>query len=209
MSRLSIQWTRTGLLSVISVWSIVSISGFSWLVAYAASPGSAGLVPTEWPVGSRVALDPTRDNLIVALHPHCPCSRATLHELAEIMAQCEQKASVHVLVYQPLSAPDGWEFSDLWHSAAGIPGVQMVTDDEGAEAARFGAETSGQTALYDGQGHLLFHGGITIARGHEGANPGQTAVIELLMSRTSGESESCVFGCPLIAERSRLPEARQ
>ena len=62
----------------------------------------------------------------------------------------------------------------------------------------FHAETSGQTALYDATGNLLFSGGITSARGHEGDNDGRAAVVSLLTSDGAEERETPVFGCPLF-----------
>ena len=41
-----------------------------------------------------------------------------------------------------------------------------------ARRQRFGAETSGQTLLYDRDGRLLFSGGTTGSRGHDGDNAG-------------------------------------
>ena len=52
----------------------------------------------------------------------------------------------------------------------------MLRDDDGAEARRFGAETSGQTLLYDARGALAFSGGITGARGHAGDNAGRASL---------------------------------
>ena len=63
----------------------------------------------------------------------------------------------------------------------------MLRDDDGAEARRFGAETSGQTLLYDEHGALLFSGGITGARGHAGDNAGRASLVALL-NRGSGRS---------------------
>jgi hypothetical protein len=74
-----------------------------------------------------------------------------------------------------------------------------VRDDGGAEASLFHAATSGQTALYDAAGNLLFSGGITRARGHAGDNAGLTAVVSLLTSGETEERGTPVFGCPLFA----------
>ena len=75
----------------------------------------------------------------------------------------------------------------------------MIRDDNGVEAARFGAVTSGQTVLYDEDGALLFTGGITGARGHSGDNAGRASVVALFESRTGRTSWTSVFGCGLFS----------
>ena len=53
-------------------------------------------------------------------------------------------------------------------------------DKEGSDAAALGATTSGQVMVYAVGGKLLFGGGITDGRGHEGDNAGSEAVLALL-----------------------------
>ena len=100
----------------------------------------------------------------------------------------------------PSDAVAGWERTDLWDSAAAIPGVHVMTDEGGAQARVFGALVSGQTLLYGATGSLLFSGGITGARGHEGDNPGRTALTSILDWRPAGPIRTPVFGCYLYAE---------
>ena len=86
----------------------------------------------------------------------------------------------YVVFLKPSSMPDGWEQTDLWKTAAALPNATVVRDDDGREAERFGAATSGQTMLYDARGSLLFSGGITGARAHAGDNAGRSAIVALL-----------------------------
>jgi hypothetical protein len=92
----------------------------------------------------------------------------------------------------------GWEKTGLWRSASALPDVTVVRDDDGVEARRFGVETSGQTLLYDGRGTLIFSGGITGSRGHEGANAGEASLVALLTRGEADRSGTSVFGCPLF-----------
>ncbi len=135
-------------------------------------------------------------------HPHCPCTRASVGELARLMTRCEGLLTARVLFFEPPDAPEGWVRTDLWRSAAAIPGVDVLEDESGVEAGRFGATTSGQTVLYDVNGRLLFRGGITGARGHAGDNAGRSAIVSLLTGGTAGRMETSVFGCALQAPRS-------
>jgi len=113
------------------------------------------------------------------------------------MARVQGQTSAHVLFWKPADVADDWVKTDLWREAAAIPGVEVSVDEGGVEAARFRAYASGQTILYDAQGHLLFNGGITGARGHAGDNAGRSAVVSLLTTGAAERRETFVFGCAL------------
>src|SRR5258706_10655965 len=114
--------------------------------------------------------------------PRCDRTRASLTELAELMARMPHRAAAFVVFIKPLGVTEDWEQTDLWRQAARIPGVTVVRDDGGAEAARFGSQTSGQTLLYDAGGRLVFDGGTTGSRGHVGENAG----VDAMMARLGG-----------------------
>jgi hypothetical protein len=126
------------------------------------------------------------------------------------MARCQGRVTSHVLFLRPTELDTDWSKTDLWASAAAVPDVEVTPDEDGNEARRFGAETSGHTVLYSGDGSLLFSGGITASRGHSGDNFGRSAIVSSLIGATSEISafsepaESCVFGCPLFQKRSAL-----
>lgn len=178
------------------------------LLGYENTPGKAAEAPHHWPADSKI--QPARDHptLVILAHPHCPCTRATIGELAAIMAHSQGRLTAYVLFVKPAGFPDDWDKSDLWQSAGSIPGVSVVIDDEGAEAVRFHAATSGQSLLYDAGGSLLFSGGITASRGHYGDNAGQSAIVSFVNSGAAERTESVVFGCPLFDPESecRMPK---
>ena len=107
---------------------------------------------------------------------------------------------VHVLFVKPEGFEEDWEKTDLWQSALMIPGVHVSVDDKGIEAERFGSQTSGQAILYGADGQLLFSGGITAARGHEGDNEGRETIVALITTGAAERRETPVFGCPLFEE---------
>ena len=78
-----------------------------------------------------------------------------------MVAQSGGTIHPHVVFFKPSGTAEDWEQTDLWKSAAAIPGVAVSIDVDGAEAQRFQATTSGHTLLYDAEGKLLFSGGIT------------------------------------------------
>lgn len=122
------------------------------------------------------------------------------------MAQTQGRVEAHVLFLKPAGSSTNWEKTDLWQSAASIPNVNVVVDDEGVESHRFNSLTSGQTALYDVHGDLLFSGGITASRGHSGDNAGRNAIVTLLNDGQGERTQTSVFGCPLYGDHSRCLE---
>jgi hypothetical protein len=174
--------------------------GLSRLWKYESRPGTAAAAPVRRPVELDPVLSSGRPSLLVFLHPHCPCSRATVAELDKIMADCDGRLSATVFVLRPASMSSGWEKTDLWTDAAAIPGVRVVCDEASVVARRFGAATSGQALLYAADGRLLFSGGITESRGHVGDNAGADAVRKLTLNPNSppeGVLYTDVFGCSL------------
>ncbi len=115
------------------------------------------------------------------------------------MARSQESVAAHVLFFKPAGTAPGWEQTDLWRSAAAIPGVMLFSDEDGLEARQFGAATSGQTQLYAPNGMLLFSGGITIARGHEGESAGLDAVMAFLTLGKADHPQCPVYGCPIQA----------
>jgi hypothetical protein len=170
------------------------------MAAYANRPGAAAHAPARWPAAARMTLDGTRPTLVMLAHPKCDCTRASLAELAELMARAPHRARAYVVFMKPTGVEDSWERTDLWNAAARIPDVSVLVDDDGREAARFGAETSGQALLYDATGRLIFAGGTTVARGHDGDNAGFAAILALVTDGRAVQATSPVFGCPLFSE---------
>lgn len=178
-------------------WIVAISSGFILLARHGSTPGAAGDPTSRWPASSRVVAARGRANLVLVAHPRCPCTRATIAELGRLMARCRGAVVAHVLFLRPGGVEGAWEETDLWRAAAAIPGTRVFADQSGMDAARFGVATSGHVLLYDANGALLYSGGITGSRGHEGDNPGRDAVISLLTRGRADRAQSAVFGCPL------------
>jgi hypothetical protein len=54
--------------------------------------------------------------------------------------------------------------------------------------------------LYDARGRLLFSGGLTSARGHEGDSFGLRRIRSLLLTGEADRRDAPVFGCSLHHE---------
>ena len=193
---------RLFLLLGIVVWAVIVSTGMWWLWGYQNAPGVAAMSPNRWPSSSRIQLANNQPTLVMLAHPHCPCSRASIGELARIMTHSQGKVAAYVLFTTLAGSAEDWEKTDLWQSAAQIPGVRVVKDTGGNEARMFNAATSGQTVLYNTHGQLLFSGGITGSRGHFGDNAGQGAIISIVNAEVPKLTETAVFGCALFAPQS-------
>ena len=177
-----------------AVWLLAISWGFLGLWIYKTRPGAeGGTVPRQWPAASRIHASAGKPTLVLFAHPRCACTRASISELARLMARFHDRLDAHVLI---LAQPEE-EKTDLWSSAERIPGVTVASDPQGIEAKRFGAETSGAVVLYTGAGKLAFHGGITAARGHEGDSFGQQRIAALLTGARADRADAPVFGCAL------------
>lgn len=197
--RTGFQRRRVWLGTLLLLW-LGGVGTGLWAVwAYDNRPGPAAAAPPQWPSVTALAPSSAGPTLVFLAHPQCTCTRASLDELAEILARATTRPRTYVLFLKPSGVDDGWEQTELWRRAAQLPGVRVLRDDNGLEARRFGVETSGQTLLYDKRGNLVFSGGITGSRGHAGENAGELTLISLLSDGRVDRRVSNVFGCPLFA----------
>jgi hypothetical protein len=184
------------------LWLGLAAAGLSILWQYDNAPGEAAKPPGQWPSRTHLSRATETPTLIMLAHPQCSCTRASLGELAEALARAQVRPKTYVVFLKPSTFGDGWEHTDLWRMATRLPNVSVVRDDDGLEARSFGAATSGQTLLYDRRGALLFSGGVTGARAHQGDNPGRQSLVALLNGGPGMRSATSVFGCPLFASGS-------
>ena len=188
------------------LWGLASGLGFVLLAAYHGRPGLAGSPPDHWPPGARVPLDKDFPTLVIFVHPRCPCSSASLAELARVAARCRGRFAAHLLSYRPEGPDEGWDSigADAEGPAAGIT---RWDDPGGREALRFGVATSGHVLLFDTSGRRVFGGGITISRGHQGDNPGIYGLIATILGEPARSGTGPVFGCPILApDPARRPQ---
>lgn len=186
---------------VFVVWSLVVSVGILLLDAFTARPGTAGAPPANWPRASRLPFDDHATNLLIFLHPGCPCSGASITELAYVLERSEHRVSAHPVVIPP---DDGCGQSSGWTNLDEL-GVARIgstwIDEGGTETRRFRVGTSGHVLVYEPDGRLSFSGGITSARGHAGQSFGRDAVLARVTRADAAIPVSPVFGCPLLIPR--------
>ena len=185
------------------LWLSAVCCGLGRAWRYETAAGVAAQPPSEWPANSKIRLYSGQPTLVIAAHPQCPCTRAAIGELALRCLAVRIKFRPMCCSIKPIGSPDGWKKTDLWRTAAAIPGVHVLSDERGIEAQRFHAVTSGQATLYDKNGHVVFSGGITSSRGHSGENNGRISSVALLNREHPIYTHTPVFGCSLLGTATK------
>lgn len=199
---------RTAVSLALVAWLLAVAVGFRSLLAFAYTPGADAAAPAAWPLDRGDFPAGRQSLLLMFVHPQCACSRASIRELARLMALANGALAARVMVYLPAGMPAGWEQTDLWHAAAAIPGVTVSTDPEGRNARAFDARISGDTQVFGPNRALAFSGGLTIARGHEGNSAGHRAILAHLARPSNRLVRTPVFGCFLLPATETEVEAK-
>ena len=180
------------------VWISLVFAGFAVLEQEEFTPAIPTVVAQAFPATSTLKLDAGRPTLLLFAHPQCPCTAATFRELNQLRSNTGDRLAVIIVFPVPARVAAGWENGALWSEAKKMAGVQVYRDAAGTETRRFGVTTSGHTLLYSPAGQLLFSGGITLSRGHDGDNPGVDAITRLMRGEYLTQRETPVFGCTLL-----------
>jgi len=177
--------------TAIALWIGLLIAGFAVWELY-------DVTPTPWAgdTQSRPASG-FRYEIVMFVHPHCPCTRASLRELAGVVRESPD-ITVRVVFVLPVSSPAGWERGHTWDMANKFEFARVSCDVGGAEARLAGATTSGMVVVYDETGMVVFRGGMTRARGRDGENSGRQSITALLNGTPPLTRETPAFGCPLL-----------
>lgn len=139
------------------------------------------------------------------VHPQCPCTRASIAQLAEILSKSPAPIATRLYFYSPDGQPASWVEAENWALAAAIPGVQRVHDRDGEWATRFRAGASGHTVVYRGDGALAFSGGITASRGHLGTSLGGEAILRIARGESPDVMTAPAFGCSILGADNNTP----
>ena len=138
--------------------------------------------------------------LVMAIHPKCPCSRASVGELARLASRFRDQLRCVVLAYQPHEQSANWIETDLVATVRGLPSTKVLIDVDGRDAAALGMSTSGAVVLCSPQGEPLFWGGTAIGRGHCGDNLGSDAITSVLTDGQLAQASQPVYGCRIQSD---------
>lgn len=184
-------WIWAGL----SLWAMALLAGFVTLNAYASTPGEITAPPHAAHTG--LPLSPDGYTLVMAYHPMCSCSNASVYELERLKAQAREDLRCVFLIYTPGDGDRAWFEKAQGVLSAKFPDARLIADPLGERAADLGARTSGSVVLYSPAGDAKFWGGITPSRGHAGDSVGADSVRAIVRGRPAIRRSTRVFGCPL------------
>lgn len=162
---------------------------------YAQASGALGLPDHARAVG--LSIDPTKHTLVMAVHPKCPCTRASLYELERIIAKSGDGLGIALCLYEPGFGDEDWYSESSGAIQERFPGADVIRDPDGVMAEKLGAVTSGSVVLYAPDGEPVFWGGITHSRGHSGDNLGSDLILSILRGDTGVTRSTKVYGCPI------------
>lgn len=181
----------------IVVWLSLVATGMIALSDYSTRPCEPGQVATQWPATTALKLSATKPTVVMLLHPKCVCSKASISELARAFPDGTRRVEFKALFYQPAGRDEDWVRTNHWKRLTTLDQEAPVVDREGLEAKRFGVQTSGHVLVYTPAGQLVFSGGISNGRGHEGDNPGRQALVAAVNGSETSQRDFAVFGCPI------------
>jgi hypothetical protein len=187
-----------GLLAALALWLGCLGAGFSLLEQHAAKAGRS-FSPTDEKQFFAAHRQGNRPLLVMAVHPRCPCSRASLGELGDLLARSRGACDALLLQYVPDVRGDDWPADSISPELGGIK-TKVVLDRGGRLAAALGAVTSGHVVFFDAEGKVRFAGGLTLSRGHRGRAPAQDAILQVLAGVPPKVTSAPVFGCALEPE---------
>ncbi len=188
---------ESGLFLLVLPWCIAVAFGFSILITYSSLAGSGSVSPPFWPNDIELVDANEGHALLVFIHPKCPCTFATVSELERLVAEINPPCQIVFLLNCPKLQQSQWSRSALASRCNAFPGGRVILDFDGELATKFKAKNSGYCLLYL-EGQLLFQGGVTTERGHEGQSLGRDALRQLLTGQKTTIRRTPVFGCELF-----------
>lgn len=185
------------------LWILALVPGVRYLLKFENTAGKQGLAASDWSSAALRSGDPHLPTLLVALHPKCSCSDATLSELEDAAQTFHGPYNAILLIDPPQGTTFDWQKINSYREAQKALRAAVVLDPGGKLAAGFGAFTSGDVLLYSAEDthsrrSLLFAGGVTAARGMVGSNRGVEA-LEAAFHHPGNNLHATapVFGCGL------------
>lgn len=188
-----------------AAWLIAVACGWWALTAYSlpASPRVELEPPSRWPEDSGIAAPAEGNVLLIFVHPRCPCTQATIAELAKLRCHLLRRGagrwpSTYIVATIPQTRESSWTDSPLLRRAVHELDGTLVLDENGLRSKRFGATHSGTVLLYNDQKIRRYAGGVTIARGHEGDNRGLQSLQSILLGENVQPVSLPALGCRLV-----------
>lgn len=186
---------RIGYPLLLALMLSAGLGGLVLLTDYAYRPSAPGeMIALRWP--ETLAADAPKNQCIVLFyHPHCPCTRATAATLTRLQTQLPPSTAIIAYAYCPKEESDAWIESSTTARLRDDMQAVIHIDRDAQVCRNFGVATSGHILAYDEAGELVFRGGITPSRGHEGICAGAETLCRCLRHDVVGLKTWPVFGC--------------
>lgn len=145
-------------------------------------------------------------SVVVALHPGCACSSATIGELARIYHRVPEEIQITALILKHGTDDVSWTRPNDLATLANVK-ARILIDTNGLLARRLGMAVSGQLHIYSPNGKLLYNGGITRGSGEIGDNLGEQSVMEIIHGSLARSESYPAYGCSLFDTPFKLEQA--
>ncbi len=175
------------------VWLNLILASIYYMSNYMFKESVESQAPSVFPANNWVKLNTRKNNLVLFLHPHCPCSFATVNELKRVLARTDVDLSV---VFIDLDKSYDLSRQELFKQVSQIKAAKIIIDKNNVMTKAFKVYTSGTILAYNKDGGLIFQGGITAGRGEEGDNLAKNKLVQSLKCQKMSQAQ--VFGCSLL-----------
>lgn len=186
---------------VFGTLAITFVFGFVTLTDYSSRPAPHTDVLAELPADVHFETsqaDKNSPTILLFYHPKCPCTLASARCLARLASRFNGSPNFYAYAYCPAEEPDTWIASSTTDELRTINNVTIFPDRNAEKCKQFGVRISGHILVYNSAGKLVFSGGITPYRGHEG---GSMAAMDFIQHANGKVLEpSCwpTFGCSIL-----------
>lgn len=181
----------------VALWLGVAGVGFFALLAHAHRPGEVAS-PAQLDALEGVAKsEPGVWHVVMGVNPNCPCSHASVAQLAHLERRFRERLRAVVLTTHGGRVLDPQEATRSASWLHEHPALRVVDDAQGTACRAAGIKTSGAVVLYDPAGRPRFWGGITPSRGHVGPCTGLEAAAALVEGRLPPATTAPAYGCAL------------
>src|SRR5204862_1754432 len=94
------------------LWGLGVAAGSWYGFHYETTVATTARAQDRWPGNGLCTLSSRCPTLVMFAHPRCPCTRASLNELALLMTHCQHRVEAHVVFFQPDSTAADWAKTD-------------------------------------------------------------------------------------------------
>ncbi|MCC9601701.1 hypothetical protein LOC67_14170 [Stieleria sp. JC731] len=176
------------------------IVGVVKLTDYASRPATTTYEISREAINEVVARHCSPGNrkcILFFYQPGCPCTVAAARNLQRISPLLDPHPDILAFAYQPDNAPSNWLKKRSTETLNRITSTKVIIDTNGKIAGSLGVKTSGHCIVYSKARGVIFSGGLTPLRGHEGTGPSLTQFTHCINDQDEPFTEWPVFGCSI------------